>query len=143
MKSTYCTRVGELITGVVKRSTRDSIILDLGNNAEAVIPREEMMPKETVRPGDRVRGLLFDLRPEAKGPQLIVSRTHPQMLIELFKIEVPEIAEELIGWEKQIHKAHSAISGVKHLIETACVVSSSQPFFTLSNLMINGSRDAC
>jgi N utilization substance protein A len=89
-------RVGELITGVVKRATRDSIILDLGNNAEAVIPREEMMPKETVRPGDRVRGLLFDLRPEAKGPQLIVSRTHPQMLIELFKIEVPEIAEELI-----------------------------------------------
>ena len=89
-------RVGELITGVVKRATRDSIILDLGNNAEAVIPREEMMPKETVRPGDRIRGLLFDLRPEAKGPQLIVSRTHPRMLIELFKIEVPEIAEELI-----------------------------------------------
>ena len=89
-------RVGELIIGVVKRTTRDSIILDLGNNAEAVIPREEMMPKETVRPGDRIRGLLFDLRPEAKGPQLIVSRTHPQMLVELFKIEVPEIAEELI-----------------------------------------------
>jgi len=89
-------RVGELITGIVKRSGRDSIILDLGNNAEAVIPREEMMPKESVRPGDRMRGLLFDLRPEAKGPQLIVSRTHPQMLIELFKIEVPEIAEELI-----------------------------------------------
>lgn len=89
-------RVGELIIGVVKRTTRDSIILDLGNNAEAVIPREEMMPKETVRPGDRIRGLLFDLRPDAKGPQLIVSRTHPQMLVELFKIEVPEIAEELI-----------------------------------------------
>ncbi|MEK9823859.1 MAG: transcription termination factor NusA, partial [Gammaproteobacteria bacterium] len=89
-------RVGELIIGVVKRTTRDSIILDLGNNAEAVIPREEMMPRETVRPGDRIRGLLFDLRPEAKGPQLIVSRTHPQMLVELFKIEVPEIAEQLI-----------------------------------------------
>jgi len=89
-------RLGELITGIVKRSTRDGIILDLGNNAEAIIPREEMMPRETVRPGDRIRGLLFDLRPEAKGPQLIVSRNHPQMLIELFKIEVPEIAEELI-----------------------------------------------
>ncbi len=89
-------RVGELIIGVVKRTTRDSIILDLGSNAEAVIPREEMMPRETVRPGDRIRGLLFDLRPEAKGPQLIVSRTHPQMLVELFKIEVPEIAEQLI-----------------------------------------------
>jgi len=89
-------RVGELVTGIVKRSTRDSIILDLGNNAEAVIPREEMMPKESVRPGDRMRGMLFDLRPEARGPQLIISRTHPNMLIELFKIEVPEIAEELI-----------------------------------------------
>jgi N utilization substance protein A len=89
-------RVGELVTGIVKRSTRDSIILDLGNNAEAVIPREEMMPKESVRPGDRMRGMLFDLRPEARGPQLIISRTNPSMLIELFKIEVPEIAEELI-----------------------------------------------
>jgi N utilization substance protein A len=89
-------RVGELVTGIVKRSTRDSIILDLGNNAEAVIPREEMMPKESVRPGDRMRGMLFDLRPEARGPQLIISRTNPNMLIELFKIEVPEIAEELI-----------------------------------------------
>jgi len=89
-------RVGELVTGIVKRSNRDSIILDLGNNAEAVIPREEMMPKEAVRPGDRMRGMLFDLRPEARGPQLIISRTNPSMLIELFKIEVPEIAEELI-----------------------------------------------
>jgi len=89
-------RVGELVTGIVKRSNRDSIILDLGNNAEAVIPREEMMPKESVRPGDRMRGMLFDLRPEARGPQLIISRTNPSMLIELFKIEVPEIAEELI-----------------------------------------------
>ena len=92
----YKDRVGELVTGIVKRSTRDSIILDLGNNAEAVIPREEMMPKESVRPGDRIRGMLFDLRPDARGPQLIISRTNPNMLIELFKIEVPEIAEELI-----------------------------------------------
>ncbi|MCP4143832.1 MAG: transcription termination/antitermination protein NusA [bacterium] len=89
-------RIGELVTGIVKRSNRDSIILDLGNNAEAVIPREEMMPKEAVRPGDRIRGMLFDLRPEARGPQLIISRTNPTMLVELFKIEVPEIAEELI-----------------------------------------------
>ena len=89
-------RIGELVTGIVKRSTRDSIILDLGNNAEGVIPREEMMPRESVRPGDRIRGMLFDLRPEARGPQLIISRTNASMLIELFKIEVPEIAEELI-----------------------------------------------
>ncbi|NVJ50947.1 MAG: transcription termination/antitermination protein NusA [Gammaproteobacteria bacterium] len=89
-------RVGELITGVVKKANRDSIILDLGNNAEAIIPREEMMSRESVRTGDRVRGLLYAVRPEARGPQLFVSRTRPEMLIELFRIEVPEIAEEVI-----------------------------------------------
>ncbi len=89
-------RVGELITGVVKKAGRDSIILDLGNNAEAIVPREEMITRESVRTGDRVRGLLYAVKPEARGPQLFVSRTRPEMLIELFRIEVPEIAEEVI-----------------------------------------------
>ncbi|WP_144393048.1 transcription termination factor NusA [Pleionea sediminis] len=89
-------RVGELITGVVKKANRDSIILDLGNNAEAIVPREEMITRESVRTGDRVRGLLYAVKPEARGPQLFVSRTRPEMLIELFRIEVPEIAEEVI-----------------------------------------------
>ncbi len=89
-------RVGELVTGVVKKASRDSIILDLGNNAEAIIPREEMMSRESVRTGDRVRGLLYAVKPEARGPQLFVSRTRPEMLIELFRIEVPEIAEDVI-----------------------------------------------
>ena len=89
-------KLNELITGVVKKVSRDSIILDLGNNAESIIPREEMMPRESVRTGDRVRGLLYAVKPEARGPQLFVSRTRPEMLIELFRIEVPEIAEEVI-----------------------------------------------
>lgn len=89
-------RVGELVTGVVKKTNRDSIILDLGNNAEAVIPKDEMMPREAVRAGDRVRGLLYAINPEVRGPQLFVSRAKPEMLIELFRIEVPEIAEEVI-----------------------------------------------
>lgn len=89
-------RVGELVSGIVKKTSRDNIILDLGNNAEAVIFRDEMLPRESVRPGDRVRGLLFAVRPEAKGAQLFVSRTHPDFLIELFRIEVPEIGEEMI-----------------------------------------------
>jgi len=89
-------RVGELVSGIVKKTSRDNIILDLGNNAEAVISRDEMLPRESVRPGDRVRGLLFAVRPEAKGAQLFVSRTHPDFLIELFRIEVPEIGEEMI-----------------------------------------------
>jgi N utilization substance protein A len=89
-------RVGELITGVVKKSSRDSIILDLGNNAEAIIPKDEMMSRETVRAGDRVRGLLYSINPEVRGPQLFVSRAKPEMLVELFRIEVPEISEEVI-----------------------------------------------
>ena len=89
-------RVGELVTGVVKKTNRESIILDLGNNAEAVIPKDEMMPREAVRAGDRVRGLLYAVNAEVRGPQLFVSRAKPEMLIELFRIEVPEIAEEVI-----------------------------------------------
>lgn len=89
-------RVGDLITGVVKKVTRDYIYLDLGNNAEAVIQRDEMMPRETVRAGDRTRGLLYTIKDENRGPQLFVSRTRPEMLEELFRIEVPEIGEQII-----------------------------------------------
>ena len=92
----FVDRIGELITGVVKKASRDSIIVDLGNNAEGVILREDMMPREQLRPGDRVRALLYAVKPENRGPQLLLTRTKPQMLIELFRIEVPEIAEELI-----------------------------------------------
>ena len=92
----YQDRVGQLVSGVVKKVTRDNILIDLGGNAEAVIPREEMIPREAVRTGDRIRGYLYDVRYEQRGAQLFVSRTRPEMLIELFKIEVPEIGEELI-----------------------------------------------
>lgn len=92
----YRQRVGELVIGVVKRTSWDGIVLDLGDNAEALIPREEMIPRESFRIGDRVRGYLYQVRLEKKGPQLLVSRTRPEMLIELFKIEVPEIGEEVI-----------------------------------------------
>lgn len=92
----YHHRVGELVIGVVKRTQADGIVLDLGDNAEALIPREEMLPRESFRMSDRVRGYLYQVRKEKKGPQLLVSRTRPEMLIELFKIEVPEIGEEVI-----------------------------------------------
>lgn len=93
----YQGRVGELIAGVVKKVTRDSIVVDLGGNAEALLTRDQMIPRETFRMGDRLRALLIDVRSEQRGPQLFLSRTSPQMLIELFKIEVPEIAEEIIS----------------------------------------------
>ncbi len=92
----YSHRVGELINGSVKKVTRDSIIVDLGNNAEALLPREELVGREVFRINDRVRAILQDVRPEARGPQLFLSRACPEMLVELFKIEVPEVSEEVI-----------------------------------------------
>lgn len=92
----YRDRIGELINGTVKKVTRDNIILDLGNNAEALVSRDEMIPRETIRVNERMRGVLFGVNTENRGPQLYVSRTRPEMLIELFKIEVPEIGEDLI-----------------------------------------------
>jgi N utilization substance protein A len=96
MIAEYEDRVGELVTGTVKKVNRDNIIVDLGNNAEGVIFRDDMLPRETFRPGDRVRGLLYVIKPEARGAQLFISRTHPDMLVELFRLEVPEIAEETL-----------------------------------------------
>jgi len=89
-------RLGSLVTGIVKKVTRDYVLLDLGNNAEAVLSRSEMIPHEAMRINDRVRAYLYELRSDLKGPQMAVSRTRPEMLVELFKIEVPEIGEELI-----------------------------------------------
>lgn len=93
----YREHVGELISGSVKKVTRDNVIVDLGSNAEALLPRDQLIPRETFRMGDRVRALLKEIRSDHRGQQLILSRTSPQMLIELFRIEVPEIAEELIN----------------------------------------------
>lgn len=92
----YQDRVGELVTGVVKRADRGSIVLDLGNNAEAIVPKGEIVPKESVRTGDRLRGYLYEVRAEQRGPQLFVSRTSPELLKQLFKLEVPEVGEGLI-----------------------------------------------
>ncbi len=92
----YKDRIGELVTGMVKRVERGNVYLDLGGNAEAIIFREEMIPREAVRPGDRLRGYLHDVRTEQRGPQLFVSRVAPEFLVELFKLEVPEVGQELI-----------------------------------------------
>ena len=92
----YRERLGEIIAGTVKKVTRDNVIVDLGANAEALLAREDIIPRETFRVGVRLRALLKEIRTENRGPQLILSRTAPEMLIELFRIEVPEIAEGLI-----------------------------------------------
>lgn len=87
---------GELITGIVKKATRESVVVDLGNNADGVLFREDLISRESFRPGDRVRAFLYSVRPEARGAQIFLTRTKPEMLIELFRVEVPEIADELI-----------------------------------------------
>lgn len=92
----YQPRVGQLVSGSVKRTTREAIIVDLGNNAEAMLMRTSLIPREIFRVGDRLRALLKEIQPEVRGPQLMLSRTDPEMLIELFKVEVPEIAEHII-----------------------------------------------
>jgi len=92
----YKAREGELVMGIVKRLERGGVYLDLGSNAEAYISREDMIPREAVRPGDRLRGYLREVRSEPRGPQLFVSRTAPEFLIELFKLEVPEVGQGVI-----------------------------------------------
>jgi N utilization substance protein A len=92
----YQSKIGTLVMGVVKRVERGNVYMDLGGNAEAFIAKEEMVPREAVRPGDRLRGFLREVRSEIRGPQLYVSRTCPEFLVELFKIEVPEVGQGLI-----------------------------------------------
>ena len=92
----YKDRVGELVTGIIKRIERGNVFLDLGNNVEAFIPREEMIAREAVRSGDRLRGYLKEVRPEIRGPQLFVTRTAPELIIALFRLEVPEVGEGVI-----------------------------------------------
>ena len=92
----YRGREGELLAGTVKKVTRDNIIVDLGNNAEGLLPRDELVGRETFRINDRVRAILTEINTESRGPQLILSRDCQEMLVELFKIEVPEISEGVI-----------------------------------------------
>ncbi len=92
----YKDRVGELITGIVKRVERGNVYVDLGGNAEAFIPKDKAIPRDVMRAGDRVRGYLYDVRAEVRGPQLFMSRTAPEFMIELFKLEVPEVGQGLV-----------------------------------------------
>jgi len=80
----------------VKRVERGNVYLDLGSSVEGFIPKSDMIPREAVRPGDRLRGYLKEVRSETRGPQLFISRTAPEFLVELFKLEVPEVDQGMI-----------------------------------------------
>jgi N utilization substance protein A len=92
----YEGRVDEMLSGIVKRVDRNGVYLDLGGNAEGFVPREEMIPREPVRPQDRLKALLCEVRSEPRGPQLFMTRSSSKFLLELFKIEVPEVGQGLI-----------------------------------------------
>jgi N utilization substance protein A len=91
----YKDRIGEIINGLVKRAEYGNVIVDLGRS-EGIIRRDELIPRETFRPGDRVRAYVFDVRREPRGPQIFLSRTHPQFMAKLFTQEVPEIYDGII-----------------------------------------------
>lgn len=92
----YRPRIGTLISGTVKRVDRTGVIVDLGSNIEALIPREDMIPREAIRVNDRVKAYLKDVRSEKRGPQVFLSRTAVDLLVELFRLEVPEISDGVI-----------------------------------------------
>src|SRR5215467_4423057 len=92
----YRDRVGTLVGGVVKRVDRNGIYVDLGSNAEGFVPRTDMIPREQAKPQDRIKAFLKEVRSEPRGPQLFLTRTAPEFLIELFKLEVPEVGQGLI-----------------------------------------------
>ncbi|HIJ94849.1 MAG TPA: transcription termination/antitermination protein NusA [Desulfuromonadales bacterium] len=91
----YSDRIWEVITGMVRRFEKGELLIDLGR-AEAVLPAKEQMPREVYRPGDRIRAIITEIRMTTKGPQIMLSRTHPSMLAKLFEAEVPEIAEGIV-----------------------------------------------
>jgi transcription termination/antitermination protein NusA len=93
--SEYKDRIGEIVVGEVKRTEYGNVLVDLGR-AEAILRRDEMQPRETFRNKDRVRAYIYDVRPEARGPQIFLSRTHPQFMAKLFAQEVPEIYDGII-----------------------------------------------
>ena len=92
----YKDRIGQLVSGVVKRVDRNGIFVDLGGNAEGFVSRSDMIVREQVKPQDRIKAYLKEVRPEPRGPQLFLTRAAPEFLIELFKLEVPEVGQGLI-----------------------------------------------
>ncbi|MGY8735962.1 MAG: S1 RNA-binding domain-containing protein, partial [bacterium] len=94
----YRDRKGEVVNGIVRRFEKGSIIVDLGR-AEGIIPAKEQVPRESYRPGDRVRAYVMDVSKVAKGPQIILTRTSIEFLVKLFEQEVPEMYEKIVSIE--------------------------------------------
>lgn len=119
-------RKGELITGIVRRFEKGNIIVDLGR-AEAILPKREQVPTETYRQGDRIQAYVLDITRASKSPQVVLSRTHPGLLMKRFELEVPEIYEGIVRIEacarEPGHRAKIAVSSVERDVDPvgACV----------------------
>jgi N utilization substance protein A len=119
-------RKGELITGIVRRFEKGNIIVDL-NRAEAILPRREQVQTETYRPGDRIQAYVLDITRATRQPQVVLSRTHPGLLMKLFEMEVPEIYEGIVSIEtcarEPGHRAKIAVSSTDPDVDPvgACV----------------------
>ncbi len=119
-------RKGELITGIVRRFEKGNIIIDLGR-AEAILPKREQVPTETYRQGDRIQAYVLDITRASKSPQVVLSRTHPGLLMKLFELEVPEIYEGIVRIEacarEPGHRAKIAVSSMDRDVDPvgACV----------------------
>ena len=119
-------RKDELITGIVRRFEKGNIIVDLGR-AEAILPKREQVPNETYRQGDRIQAYVLEITRAAKSPQVVLSRTHPGLLMKLFELEVPEINEGLVRIEacarEPGHRAKIAVSSMDRDVDPvgACV----------------------
>lgn len=119
-------RKGELIAGIVRRFEKGNIIVDL-NRAEAILPRREQVPTETYRPGDRIQAYVLDITRATRSPQVVLSRTHPGLLMKLFEMEVPEIYEGIVRIEacarEPGHRAKIAVSSTDPDVDPvgACV----------------------
>src|SRR6266704_4037549 len=97
----YKDRIGDIVNCIVKRVEYGNVVVDLGRG-EAIVRRDEMLPRETMRNGDRIRAFIYDVRREARGPQIFLSRTHPQFMAKLFAQEVPEIYDGIPGSRAKI-----------------------------------------
>src|SRR4029450_232026 len=91
----YKDRIGDTVNGIAKRVEYGNVVVDLGRG-EAIVRRDEMLPRETMRNGDRIRAFIYDVRREARGPQIFLSRTHPKFMAKLFAQEVPEIYDGIV-----------------------------------------------
>lgn len=124
--SSFIDRKGEIINGIVQRVDRGDIIVNLGQT-DAILPGKEQIPKELYRRGDRIRAFILDVRKDTRGPQIILTRTHPDFLVSLFKTEVPEISEGIVEILYSAREAGSrakiAVSSSDHDIDPvgACV----------------------